>query len=257
MGRNIDKFFDESSEGLHAYIHHPNFQKKVFVFTDVFTRFSINNELDIRIEQETSAWLKKNIEQIFQRTLMDVLIKKFESIHISLHSIKDNLKGHKSPFNVDRKSSRAAASNYRNSPNASIARTVLFLMFSSFDVRFTLYIAGEIFGSILAAANIIETFENIRENAFLAKIGILTKENIRHSLKEKYSEAISNMIKQFLEGDLKAEINKIKENVLTITDERDFYMSEEETLTGLLTTVTENIDRLQELGTSVIHHKTV
>lgn len=65
------------------------------------------------------------------------------------------------------------------------------------------------------------------------------------------------MIKQFLEGDLKAEINKIKENVLTITDECEIYTSEEETLTGLLTTVTENIDRLQELGTSVIYHKTV
>lgn len=69
MGRNIDRFFDESSEGLHAYIHHPNFQRKVLAFTDLFTRFSINNELDIRIEQETSDWLKENFEQIFQRTL--------------------------------------------------------------------------------------------------------------------------------------------------------------------------------------------
>lgn len=215
--------------------------------------------MDIRIEKGTRAWLKENIEQIFQRTLMDELIKKFESIHRSLHSIKDNLKGLKSPFNFDRKVSRAVTSNFRtNSPNAILARTFLMsFKHLQFQAQLTLFLYGILFSSTLTAANVIEKFENIRENAFLAKIGILTKENIRRSLKEKYSEAISNMIKQFLEGGLKTEINKIKENVFTMTDKRDFYTSEEETLTELLTTVTKNIDRLQELDTSVIYHKTV
>lgn len=264
MERNIDKFFDEVSEGLHAYINHPFFKNQVLANTDSFTRVSIKNELDNRIEEKMCDWLKGYFEQIFQRTLMDELIKKFESIHMSLHSIKDNLKGLKSPFNVDRKLFGEAASYYsRFSPNpslarnTSLARTNVGFTFIPLAARFTLYFAGAIFISKLEAANIRETFKNIRENAFVAKMGILTKENIKHSLKEKYSEAILNMIKQFLEGDLQTEINKIRENVLTMTDKRDFYTSAKETLTELLTTVTENIDRLQELGTSVIYHKTV
>lgn len=125
IGKNIDIFFDEVSKRLHEHIHHPNFKRDVRFYTSFATRFSINNALDICIEQETIAWLKENIEQIFQRTLMDELIKKFESIHRSLHSIKDNLKGLKSPFNVDRKFSRAAASSYRIiSPNASLLELI-------------------------------------------------------------------------------------------------------------------------------------
>lgn len=125
------------------------------------------------------------------------------------------------------------------------------------EAKLPFFVAGTILSSTLAAANVIKKFEDVCENAFLAKIGIFTKENLKHSLKEKYSEAISNIIKQFLEGGLKTEINNIKENVLTMTDKRDLYTSEEETLTALLTTVTENIARLQELNTSVIYDKTV
>lgn len=240
MERTVDIFFDNVSEGLHAYIHHSFFKKQIFANTDSFTRFSINNELDIRIEKKTSDWLKGYFEPIFQRTLMNEIIKKFKSIHERLHTIEDNLKFSRAGGTIP--------------PNPCFASAITGSTFSPFEARFILHIASSVLISKLAAANVIETFEKIRENAFLAKIAILTKENIRHSLKEKHSEAIPNMIKQFLEGDLQTEIKKIRENVLTMIDENT---SEEKTLTKLLTTVTENIDRLKELDTSVIYHKTV
>lgn len=246
--RNIDTFLDEASNRLHEYIHDPTFKREVLANTDDFTRFSIERELDIRIDNKTRAWQKENIYNIFQKTLMDELIKKFESIHRSLHSIKDNLKGLKSLFNLDLMFSRAVSNFRTNRPGAFLGR--------SFLIRLLLGYPEPFFHSLFSTLSIkvVQTFENVRENTFHAKIRILTKEKLRHSLKDTYSDTVSNIIKQFLKGDLQTEINKIKENVSTMIDKCVLYKSEEETLTALHTTVTQNITRLKELDDSVIYH---
>lgn len=95
---------------MHDYLHHSEFRTAVLNDTDNLTRVTIGKALDARIEKETIAWQNKHIDEIFQNTIMKDLKKKFENIHRTLHSIKDNLKGMKTPFDVENRITTAIAS---------------------------------------------------------------------------------------------------------------------------------------------------
>lgn len=77
----------------------------------------------------------------------------------------------------------------------------------------TVVAAVGIWGGILVSALIaysnLEKFETIRDQSFEAIIGSLSKENVSMKMREIYEEKVNDIIKAFMEDDLKKEITYI------------------------------------------------
>lgn len=145
---------------------------------------------------------------------MGHLLKKFENIHRSLHSMKDILKGFQTPFEVESKIVEVI-----NSALTSGKRGIALLQFCinvitySFDPRVLFGITTAAMmdlGLFTFDAVPVDGFKTTRQNAFQSTVNVLTKEKIRGILSENYSEGIQKIIRAFLEGNLKKEMNKIK-----------------------------------------------
>lgn len=214
--------------------------------TDKFTRFTIEKELDSRIENMTKSWQKEHIEEIIQDTLIVELIKKFENIHRSLHSIKDSLKGFETHFDVENKVATAFALGVLPSSAGFLESDLKDSILTYFGILTgTAATAGSwMFLSGLVAAG---SFENVRELAFRARICVFTKENINRILRKEYLHKIEE-VKSFLEGDLVNEIIKIQKNITTLENVHLSCTFKEEILSSLQSTVNENIKRLQQIG---------
>lgn len=236
---------------MHDYLHHREFRAAVLIGTDNFTRLTIGKELDTRIGKETIAWQKKHIDEIFQKTIMKDLKQKFENIHRILNSIKDNLKGFETPFDVENRITTAIASGVIPSGAGLLGSFLVNRIVSNSGVMIGIATAGilsGIFLSSLITYDVLDGFEVVRENAFRARINAFTKKDIKDTLRKEYFEKIKNIIRAFLEGDLEKEISKIKENIITMKNKHDFFKSEEETLSLLQSTVIQKMERLKQIG---------
>lgn len=248
MERNIDVFFDKVSTEFHKYLHHQDFEAVVLKDTDKFTRFSIGKELNTRFENETKAWQENHINDIFQRIIMADLIEKFENIHRNLHSIKDDLKGFKTPFDVDNKIGKALASG---ASGAGVIGSFLMQRVIShpgvvFSIATVGLISGIVFVSLLKL-ELVDDFDTVRSNAFQARRDVFTTDKIQRILKKEYFDGIQKIIKAFLEGELEKEIMKIKENISTMRNKQGFFQSEKKTLSYLQSTVTKKMESLHQI----------
>lgn len=197
-----------------------------------------------------TAWQEAHIDDIFQKTIMGDLLEKFKNIHISLHSIKANLKGFETPFDVIIKINSVLASTEVGLVSFLIIRAVSVL--PSFGIA-AAGILGEIVITGLVAIDVVDDFDTVRQNTFKAIINVLTKENLRSYLRKRYVGVCQKIIRAFLEGELEKEIIKIKENISTMRKGHDTFKSERETLSLLRSTVTEKFEHLQKLEVTDIH----
>lgn len=253
--RNIEKFFDEASSKFHQYINNPCFKAAILQDTDEFTRFTIRQELDTRIENKTKDWMKEHLNEIFERTIMADLISKFEKIHRSLHSIKDNLKGFKTPFNVDKKIATAVASGVLPSGAGVIGSFLIRSIISHPGVLIGIATFGIVTGVLfsgLVAFEVVDDFETLRDKAFKARINVFTEEEIKRRLKKEYYDGVKRIVSAFLEGDLEKEIINIKVNIKTMKTDSKSFKSEKKTLSTLKSTVDKELERLQKIESTDI-----
>lgn len=244
---------NEATNHLHEYIHHPDFREEIFKESDTFTRFSIRQELNSRIEKNILDWQKKHLDDIFQKIIMGHLLKKFENIHRSLHSIKDILKGFQTPFEVESKIVEVII----NSAITSGKRGIALLQFCinvitySFDpkVPFGITTAAMMALRLFTFDAVpVDGFKTTRQNAFQSTVNVLTKEKIKAILSENYSEGIQKIIRAYLEGNLKKEMNKIKENISTMRNDHTAFISEKDTLFSMQKNVIQKIESLEQIG---------
>lgn len=227
MERNIDVFFDKVSSEFHEYLHNGDFKAVVLKDTDKFTRFTIGKELNTRFENETKAWLEKHIDDIFQRLIMANLIEKFKDIHRSLHSIKDNLTGFRTPFDVDNKIGITLAS-YASGAGV-IGSFLIQRIISNPGFVFGIGTVGVLSGIVLFGVLTLELandFDTVRRDAFKTRIDVYTEDRIQRILRAKYYDGIQKIIKAFLEGDLEKEIIKLRENISAMRNKQGFFQSE-------------------------------
>lgn len=197
----------------------------------------------------TKAWQKENIDDIFQKVIVEDLLKKFEDIHRALHSIKEHLGGFKTPFDVENKIATAASSGVKI--GCFIGEFLIRLMLHYPKVTISIVTAGIISGIVfsgLKSFDVVDDFEKVRLNAFQARINDLSKEMLKCYLRQQYSDVIQKVIGTFLEGELEKEMNKMKENISTMKYGHESFKFQEKTLSSLRYTVNQNIDRLQQIG---------
>lgn len=233
MDENIKAFFKKVSAEFHKYLHHTDFKAVVLKDTDKFTRFSIGKELNTRFENETKAWQENHINVIFQRSIVADLMEKFEIIHITLHYIKDNLKGFKTPSSA----SRAGV----------ICSFLVQRLVSNPGFGYGLVTVGILSGIVLGSLELVDGFDTVRRKAFQTRRDVFTKKEIQSLLKKEHYDGIQEIIKNFLEGDLEEEIKKIEENKLTMENEHGFFKSKIETLSSLQSIVVMQMERLQQI----------
>lgn len=212
--------------------------------------------MDVRIEENLKAWQEQNIDNIFQEVIMKYLFEKFESIHRSLHSIKDNLKGFQTPFDVDTKMIRVIGSVIKSGfgLNLNVLLIGLRLISGISEINRKVLqgiaaagiVGGIIFSGLMIAR--ADDFETTREKAFQARVDALTKEKVKYFLSKYYFEPIQKMKRAFLEGDLEKEMNKIKENISSMRNEHKIYISQKEILSSMHQTVIQKIERLKQIG---------
>lgn len=177
------------------------------------------------------------------------LMEKFEKIHKTLHLIKDNLKGFKTPFDVDNKIRRALALCYIPS-GASVVLS--FVIARTPAALGTVATVGILTGLVtcmvgLEALELVDDFDTVCRNAFNARVKVFTVDEIKRNLRKAYYERIKEIIETFLKGDLKREIERINDNISRIRDAKDLFKLKEKTLSSLQWTVNKNIERLQQI----------
>lgn len=184
---------------------------------------------------------------------MGHLLKKFENIYRSLHSIKDILKGFQTPFEVESKIVEVII----NSAITSGKRGIALLQFCinvitySFDpkVPFGITTAAMMALRLFTFDAVpVDGFKTTRQNAFQSTVNVLTKEKIKGILSENYSEGIQKIIRAYLEGNLKKEMNKIKENISTMRNDHTAFISEKDTLFSMQKNVIQKIESLEQIG---------
>lgn len=206
--------------------------------------------MDTCFENETKAWQEKHIDEIFQKEIMADLMEKFEKIHRTLHLIKDNLKGFKTPFDVDNKISRVLISGVIHSGAGFGVSVVLYRIAKMAAVLVTVAAVGVCTRLVMAGLeklDLVDDFDTECSNAFSARVNFFTVEEIQRNLTKAYFYRIKEIMETFLEGDLKREIERINDNISRMRDEQALFKLKEETLSSLQSTVIQKIELLQQI----------
>lgn len=178
------------------------------------------------------------------------LMEKFGKIHRTLHLIKDNLKGFKTPFDVDNKISRAITSGVIPSGAGFVASGFLYRIATMPAVSATVATVGvltRLFMAGLEKLEVVDDFDTVCIKAFKARVKVFTVDEIKRNLRKAYFERIKKIIETFLEGNLKREIARINDNISRMKYEKDLFKLKEETLSSLQSTVIQKIERLQQI----------
>ncbi|XP_056003687.1 uncharacterized protein LOC125663356 [Ostrea edulis] len=157
-----------------------------------------------------------NVDEIFQRDVMEKIIEKFINIHESLHRVTDKMRGFITPFDVEKKFTSALVSFLAPS-GMIIAGSILLTQLSvsrnaAIAVAVTGLVSGVVFSG-LVGLGVLDDVDSAIEKFFKASVNELTIDKIKQSLTKTYSEGLKNMIRSFLEGDLKNEIDQMKRTV--------------------------------------------
>lgn len=245
--RRIYTFLDNAANQLHQYVHGPHFKSNVLKDADKWNRITVKQNLNTRIENETLAWGKKNIDSIFRKDIIEDLMKNFESIHRSLHSIKEDLKGFKTPFDVDNKIAILLASLVLTGGAMVLSSFMINRIVPHFTISKDVTVVGLAIAGILDYLEVVDNFKTVCEKQFQAIIDFLTKEKLKTFLKETYFDVMQKTIKSFLDDELKQEIGMLKNDIITMRKRHNIFKSDKDILSSLKSAVIQNIQRLKKL----------
>lgn len=245
--RRIDTFLDNAANQLHQYVHGPHFKSNVLKDADKWNRITVRRNLNARIENETLAWGKKLIDSSFRKDIIEDLIKNFGNIHRSLHSIKEDLKGFKTPFDLDSKIAISLASLVFSGGSMVISSFMINRIVPHFTISKDVAVVGLAIAGILYYLEVVDNFKTVCEKKFQAILKFLTKEELETFLKKNYFDAMQKSIKSFLDDELKQEIGMLKNDIVTMRKRHNIFKSNKDILSSLKSVVIQNIQRLEKL----------
>ncbi|XP_062593992.1 uncharacterized protein LOC134255466 [Saccostrea cucullata] len=199
---SVDNFLEETTDALFQYIHSADFKSRVLQDIEIHTRFTIERELDSRIEKATLFWQQENIPRIFTSHISQTLTENFIEIHKSLHNIKDNMRGFKSPFDVEDKLGSVLLSLVGTSGTSVAGSVAMMYMSVSPRARQALAAAGVVSGLVVTGLviGVFDDYETVLKNAYKARINKLSKPKKKQTLRKTYEERFINIIQSYREG---------------------------------------------------------
>lgn len=250
----IDAFFDNAASQLYQYVHGSEFKAEVLKDAQKWSRFTIRQKLIARIENDTLAWQKKHINNIFWKEILEDLVKNFENIHRTLHSIKEDLKGFKTPFDVNNKIPIVLTSNVLSTGIVVLGCFMINRFVENSQLTNDVIAAATLTAWILNGAieylEVADDFTTVCEKEFQARINVLTKIELRSFLKENHFDEIKKIIESFFDKELPKEVGKLKRRIVAMRERNNVFKSEKGILSSLQSAVILNIQRLQSLKTA-------
>lgn len=245
--RRIDTFLDNAANQLHQYVHGPDFKSNVLKDVGKWNRITYRQKLNTRIERETLAWQQNHIDSIFRKDIVEDLMKSFENIHRSLHSIKEDLKGFKTPFDVDSKIAILLASVVVTGGAMFLGAFMINRTVPHFTISKDLVVVSCAIAGMYDYLGVVDGFKTVCEKQFKAIIGFLTEYKLKKFLRETYFDVMQNSIKTFLDEDLEQEIGMLKNNIVLMRRRQKSFKSDKDILSSLKSAVIQNITRLKKL----------
>lgn len=245
--RRIDTFLDNAANQLHQYVHGPDFKSNVLKDVGKWNRITYRQKLNTRIERETLAWQQNHIDSIFRKDIVEDLMKSFENIHRSLHSIKEDLKGFKTPFDVDSKIAILLASVVVTGGAMFLGASMINRTVPHFTISKDLVVVSCAIAGMFDYFGVVDGFQTVCEKQFQAIIGFLTEYKLKKFLRETYFDVMQNSIKTFLDEDLEQEIGMLKNNIVLMRRRQKSFKSDKDILSSLKSAVIQNITRLKKL----------
>lgn len=244
--RRIDTFLDNAANQLHQYVHGPDFKSNVLKDVGKWNRITYRQKLNTRIERETLAWQQNHIDS-FRKDIVEDLMKSFENIHRSLHSIKEDLKGFKTPFDVDSKIAILLASVVVTGGAMFLGASMINRTVPHFTISKDLVVVSCAIAGMYDYFGVVDGFKTVCEKQFQAIIGFLTEYKLKKFLRETYFDVMQNSIKTFLDEDLEQEIGMLKNNIVLMRRRQKSFKSDKDILSSLKSAVIQNITRLKKL----------
>lgn len=245
--RRIDTFLDNAANQLHQYVHGPDFKSNVLKDVGKWNRITYRQKLNTRIERETLAWQQNHIDSIFRKDIVEDLMKSFENIHRSLHSIKEDLKGFKTPFDVDSKIAILLASVVVTGGAMFLGASMINRTVPHFTITKDIVVVSCAIAGMYDYFGVVDGFKTVCEKQFQAIIGFLTEYKLKKFLRETYFDVMQNSIKTFLDEDLEQEIGMLKNNIVLMRRRQKSFKSDKDILSSLKSAVIQNITRLKKL----------
>ncbi|XP_062604953.1 uncharacterized protein LOC134266745, partial [Saccostrea cucullata] len=250
LHKSITKFFEETAEDLHQYIHSSEFYAIVFPGIDKYMRFNMGRELDTRIEKATLSWQQQNIGKLFKKKIFEKLTDNFCNLHKRFHRLKDRIRGFTSPFNIDEKFGPVLLSLVAPNGTAFLGNLAMLYMSVDPNVAAAVTVTGVI-GSIvltgLVAMDVHDAAENVAKNAYYARINKITKEKIKVKLRTTYAEQFVRVVREYLDGDLKNEIDVLEETMKSTRSKIDSFRTKVEVLLSISSEFSKIRQRLEDL----------
>lgn len=245
--RRIDTFLDNAANQLHQYVHGPDFKSNVLKDVGNWNRITFRQKLKTRIERETLAWQQNHIDSIFRKDIVEDLMKSFENIHRSLHSIKEDLQGFKIPFDVDSKIAILLASVVITGGTMFLSSFMINRIVPHFTLSKDIVVVGCAIAGIIDYLQVDDGFMTVCEKQFQAIIEFLTENKLKTFLRKTYFDVMQNSIKTFLDEELEQEIGLFKNNIVLMRGRHESYKSDKDILSSLKSAVIQNITRLKKL----------
>lgn len=250
----VDAFLDNAASQLYQYVHGSEFKAEVLKDAQKWSRFTIRQKLIARIENDTLAWQKKHINNIFWKEILEDLVKNFENIHRTLHSIKEDLKGFKTPFDVNNRIPIVLTSYVLSTGIVVLGCFMINRFVENSQLTNDVIAAGTLTAWILDGAmeylEVADDFKTVCEKEFQARINVLTKIELRSFLKKNHFDEIKKIIKSFFDEELPKEVGMLKTYIVTMKERHSVFKSEKGILSSLQSAVILNIQRLQSLKTA-------
>lgn len=251
LQHTTDSFIETATDELCKFVNTEHFREEVFLGTDKNTRFDITDTLHERIENAVQVWQRDNIEKIFYKTVVRILGKHFKAIHEKLEDIKNEMRGIKTKQSSIPRMTRVLVSTIISNGGVNILGNYVVSRVAEKHNVSTVVAAVGIGGGILVsgliAYSMLEKYATIRDQSFETIIGSLSKKNVSVKMREIYEEKVNNVIKAFMEDDLKNEITNIKNSIDEMRNELDMYIENEATLRSLNLRIKTFFDQLNYL----------
>lgn len=215
----VDQFLEEATTQLFLFIHSSTFRDAVLNDIHKYTRLQVGSVLDSRIKSEIMTWERENIPKILQATILDKITESFTSIHLSLNKIKQKMIGLETPFDINNKILSVLTTFIAPSGTGIIANFVLkrlpFLVLPA-NACLAISVVGGIVISTAVALDFGENFDIFCLKSFMARKDAFTKTKIKENFQKIYAMKIENLIRAFLDGDLKDNMDNLQRLVKTL-----------------------------------------
>lgn len=159
----------EVTDQFYEYIHHDTFKKDILNSVQSSTRFSIEKNLDEKLEKATIEWQQIHIEDIFERVIGESIIKKFSMIQTRMDFIKSEMTGIKTEPDVNNRITSALAPGGILVGGIVLSRLLVNPGLEVFTVL------GLAFTGITLLVK-MEKLETLCKRIFISRINALTKE---------------------------------------------------------------------------------